>query len=143
MLWGVALWSSIKYLPLDNSNRPLDRVGCELTSLRTYIQHRESVLVDVKQILIDALFLRVEPQDLDPDTALFGIGLGLDSVDALEIIVAVESHFDLSLSEEEAVIGDEGTGDDGSLRGTQMQRYLRTINSLVDMILHLQKEKSA
>lgn len=114
-----------------------------MTSLRTYIQHRESVLVDVKQILIDALFLRVEPQDLDPDTALFGIGLGLDSVDALEIIVAVESHFDLSLSEEEAVIGDEGTGDDGSLRGTQMQRYLRTINSLVDMILHLQKEKSA
>jgi len=61
--------------------------------------------------------MKMQPGDLDPDTPLFGSGLGLDSVDAVVIIVELESRFSLRISEEEG------------------RRALRTVNTIVDLIL--------
>ena len=52
----------------------------------------------LKTDLIDQLNLEdLEPDDIDTSAALFGDGLGLDSIDALEIIVLLEKEYDIKL----------------------------------------------
>ena len=46
---------------------------------------------ELKKEIIEALNLEdVKPEDIDEDAPLFGSGLGLDSIDALELIVLIE-----------------------------------------------------
>lgn len=54
---------------------------------------------EIKEKLIEALHLeQVTPQDLDADAPLFGEdGIGLDSIDALEIIVMLEKNYGIRL----------------------------------------------
>ena len=48
----------------------------------------------IKRLIVDALHLEgVSPSDIEDDAPLFGEGLGLDSVDALELVVALEKEF--------------------------------------------------
>ena len=50
----------------------------------------------LKAILVDELMLQMTPEEIGDDTPLFGPeGLGLDSVDALQLVVALEKHFNL------------------------------------------------
>jgi acyl carrier protein len=59
---------------------------------------------EIKQLLIQALDLRGKTEaDIDDDAPLFGAGLGLDSLDALELAVALEDRFGVSVPE-----GEEG-----------------------------------
>jgi acyl carrier protein len=54
---------------------------------------------EVKQLLIETLQLEdVTPADIEAEAPLFGEGLGLDSVDALEIAVALKRRYGLQLS---------------------------------------------
>lgn len=85
--------------------------------LREAIEQRERVLARVHEMLTTALQLDHEPNEIDPDTPLFGTGLGLDSVDAVEIIVALESEFGVYVEETEGILA------------------LRTVNTLADAIL--------
>lgn len=85
--------------------------------LATIIQEREVLLERVRRILIENLGVRREADEIDPDTPLFGTGLGLDSVDAVELLVSVEAEFDVRLP-------DEGAG----------RMALRTLNTVVDMV---------
>ncbi|MCG8624435.1 MAG: phosphopantetheine-binding protein [Proteobacteria bacterium] len=85
--------------------------------LKEKIEHRENTLNRVIELLISGLQLDRSYEELDPDTPLFGTGLGLDSVDAVEIVVALESEFGVSLEEGDSMFA------------------LRTINSLVDVVL--------
>ena len=39
----------------------------------------------------------ITPADIDPDAPLFGDGLGLDSIDALEIIILLEKYYGIKL----------------------------------------------
>ncbi|MBL4762133.1 MAG: acyl carrier protein [Gammaproteobacteria bacterium] len=48
-------------------------------------------------LIIDALNLRLKPDDIDPEEALFNSGLGLDSIDALEIAVAIEIEYGVKI----------------------------------------------
>jgi acyl carrier protein len=57
----------------------------------------------VKKMLVEALKLDVKPEAIDDDAPLFGSGLGLDSLDALQLAVSVEETFGVQ-------IGDEATG---------------------------------
>ena len=41
----------------------------------------------------------VEPQDIDENEELFGDGLGLDSIDALELIVLLEKEYDVKIED--------------------------------------------
>jgi len=48
----------------------------------------------IKQVLVDSLMLKVGPEEIGDDTELFSPqGLGLDSIDALELSVAIEKNF--------------------------------------------------
>lgn len=53
---------------------------------------------DIKALIIDALKLEdIGPDDINSDEMLFGTGLGLDSIDALELGVALRKHFGLKI----------------------------------------------
>ncbi len=52
----------------------------------------------LKEQIIDALNLEeVKPEEIDNDAPLFGEGLGLDSIDALELIVLMEKFYGIRL----------------------------------------------
>jgi acyl carrier protein len=58
-----------------------------------------SVEDEVKQLIIDVLQLEdITPADIDTDAPLFADGLGLDSIDALELGVALHKRYGISLS---------------------------------------------
>lgn len=53
---------------------------------------------DIKALIIDALKLEdVQPEDIDSEEMLFGGGLGLDSIDALELGVALRRRYGLKI----------------------------------------------
>lgn len=52
----------------------------------------------VKQMLVDSLLLQLAPADIGDDQALFGPdSMGLDSVDALQVVVALDKKFGLKI----------------------------------------------
>ena len=54
---------------------------------------------EIKQLIIDVLQLEdITPADIDTDAPLFIDGLGLDSIDALELGVALHKRYGISLS---------------------------------------------
>ncbi|MBQ9204297.1 MAG: acyl carrier protein [Prevotella sp.] len=59
----------------------------------------EELIVELKEKIIEALNLEeMTPDDIDTDAALFGDGLGLDSIDALELIVLMEKNYGIKLA---------------------------------------------
>ena len=59
----------------------------------------EELILELKKEIIDALNLEeMPPDDIDTDAPLFGDGLGLDSIDALEIIVLLEKKYGIKLA---------------------------------------------
>lgn len=61
----------------------------------------------IKAMIIDALQLEdIRPEDIDTDAPLFGEGLGLDSIDALELGVALKKRFGLTLASNDPAIKD-------------------------------------
>jgi acyl carrier protein len=79
------------------------------------IEQRKAILRGIKEELIDGLQLDYQVTDIDDDTFLFGTGLSLDSIDAMEIIVGLQSRFGVMLPE-------------GSIAA------MRTINTLADFV---------
>ena len=54
------------------------------------------------QLIIDGLHLEdLTPQDIDPNAPLFGTGLGLDSIDALELAVLIERTYGVKIADAE------------------------------------------
>jgi acyl carrier protein len=94
-------------------------------ALRAQIARRERVIEELKRILIENLHVAVPADAIDLDAALFGTGLGLDSVDALELVVATEASFRVTFPQD-------------TLRGS-----LRTVNAVVDLVLALEPGKVA
>lgn len=88
------------------------------TELDLYLDRREQVLDGVRRVLRENLGVRRAPGEIDPDTPLFGTGLGLDSVDAVELLVCLEAEFGVRLP-------DDVTG----------RAVLRTVNSVVDLVM--------
>ena len=62
---------------------------------------RQAMLQTLATILRDDLALKLVPEQLDPDVPLFGVGFGLDSVDAIELAFAVEREFGLELPQDD------------------------------------------
>jgi acyl carrier protein len=60
----------------------------------------EELIAQLKEQIIDALNLEdLTPADIADDAPLFGEGLGLDSIDALELIVLMERNYGIKLKE--------------------------------------------
>ena len=73
----------------------------------------------IKEMLVKNLMLQISPEKIDNDLPLFGPdGLGLDSIDALELAVSMEKTFGVGVPNSE-VAG----------------RALRSVNSMHDYIL--------
>lgn len=72
----------------------------------------------LKELLIERLkFEDMTPEDISDDDPLFEGGLGLDSIDALEIVVMLESEFGLKIKNEASA-----------------RQYFRSISSLAQLV---------
>ena len=73
---------------------------------------------ELKRILIDALNLDgVTPETIADDAPLFGEGLGLDSIDALEIAMAIEKRFGIKVQPDK-----------------ETKKYFFSIQTLADLV---------
>lgn len=60
----------------------------------------EALINELKENIIAVLNLEgMKPEDIDNDSPLFGDGLGLDSIDALELIVLMEKNYGIKLED--------------------------------------------
>jgi len=60
----------------------------------------DALIEKLKTQIIEQLNLaEVKPEDIDPNAPLFGTGLGLDSIDALELIVLLEKHYGIKIED--------------------------------------------
>jgi acyl carrier protein len=58
----------------------------------------KTLIQELKQLIIDSLDLEdIGPDDIDVQAPLFGDGLGLDSIDALELGVAIQKRYQVKL----------------------------------------------
>lgn len=51
----------------------------------------------VAKLLVETLHLEISPDAIDPTAPLFGEGLGLDSIDALELAMAISQEYGFKL----------------------------------------------
>ena len=59
---------------------------------------QDELIEQLKNQIIAALSLEdIKPEDIDPDAPLFGEGLGLDSIDALELMLLLEKNYGIKL----------------------------------------------
>lgn len=84
------------------------------------INKRAEVINSMKKELIKRLNLPYKPEDMHEDISLFGAGLGLDSLDALEVVLCVEHCFGIKIPENNISI-------------------LRSINTLADYVIEQQE----
>ena len=72
---------------------------------------------EIKRAIVRSLRLPMAPEDIEDGVSLFGEGLGLDSIDVLELVLEIERTFGVSIT-------DEQTG----------AKVLRSVNSIADYI---------
>lgn len=83
-----------------------------------YLERRERALGEVRRLLASIVDFKGSPDDIDPDAALFGTGLGLDSLDAVEVLIGLDIELGIKLE-----------GDDPIGLG------LRSVNGVVDAVM--------
>ena len=62
----------------------------------------DALLPEVAALIVEALNLELAPEDIEPDAPLFGEGLGLDSIDVLEIALVISKHYGFQLRSDNA-----------------------------------------
>jgi acyl carrier protein len=77
----------------------------------------EALRAEIKQAIIRSLRLPITAAEIGDDVPLFGEGLGLDSIDVLELVLELERAFGASITDEEM--------------GT---RVLRTVNTIAEFV---------
>jgi acyl carrier protein len=77
----------------------------------------DTVRTDIKLAIVRSLRLPIAADEIGDDVPLFGEGLGLDSIDVLELVLELERSFGVSIS-------DEATG----------ARVLRTVNTIAEFV---------
>ncbi|MBY6261100.1 acyl carrier protein [Azospirillum sp. 412522] len=80
--------------------------------------------LDLATLIVNTLTLEADPDDIDPDAPLYGEGLGLDSIDILEVALAVSKSYGVKLRADDE-------------NNTKIFTSLRTLNS------HIQQLKAA
>jgi len=86
----------------------------------------DSLKAEIKQAIVRSLRLPITPEEIGDSTSLFGDGLGLDSIDVLELVLEIERSFGV-------VIGDEQTG----------MRVLQSVDTIADYITSERAKSSA
>ncbi len=84
----------------------------------------EALELEIKAIVIESLNLEdITPDDIDPAAPLFGDGLGLDSIDALELGVALQKRYGVTMSAD----------------SEETRRHFRSIRSLAAFVAATRK----
>jgi len=66
------------------------------------VSEPEAIRGRIKRLIVESLSLEgLTPESIGDDDRLFGGGLGLDSVDALELVVALEKEYGISVASDE------------------------------------------
>ena len=86
----------------------------------------DNLKAEIKQAIVRSLRLPITPEEIGDDTSLFDEGLGLDSIDVLELVLEIERSFGVS-------IGDEQTG----------MKVLRSVDTIADYITNERAKSSA
>ena len=73
----------------------------EAADMRKKARAQQELCAEIKQMLVERLDLPVEPDWITDDQPLFGRGLELDSVDALEIVVGLAAKFGASVTDDD------------------------------------------
>ncbi len=68
------------------------------------INNPSSLKSDIKHAIVRSLRLPISPDEIGDDTSLFGEGLGLDSIDVLELVLELERSFQVTISDEQTGI---------------------------------------
>lgn len=68
---------------------------------RSRAQDRQKLCSQIKELLVDRLALDLDPRLISDDQPLFGRGLELDSIDTLELAVAVEETFGVVITDDD------------------------------------------
>lgn len=89
---------------------------------KTRLAARREICAKLKSKLVENLDIPYKPDDLSDDISLIGSGLGLDSLDILEIVLCVENNFSVKMPEDSAPV-------------------LRSLNTLVDYIIQQTEAK--
>lgn len=85
----------------------------------------ENLKEAIKQMMVESLMLRITKEEIQDDAPLFGPqGLGLDSIDALELVVALEKQFGVTVP-----------------NSSVARTALATVNSIYDYILSQREGK--
>jgi acyl carrier protein len=82
--------------------------------------------MQVKEAIVRCLRLPMAPHDIADDVQLFGEGLGLDSIDVLELVIELERSFGVKITDEQVA-----------------HRTLRSVNTIVQLIEHLRGQAPA
>jgi acyl carrier protein len=61
-----------------------------------------ALMQEVAEQIVSAINLEIAPSDIDPDAPLYGEGLGLDSIDILEIALVLSKRYGLQLRSDDA-----------------------------------------
>jgi acyl carrier protein len=78
---------------------------------------RDTLAGEVKVAIVRCLRMPIKPEELKDDMPLFDEGLGLDSIDALEIVLELQRSFGVEISDEQ--VG---------------KRVLRSVSTIVEFI---------
>ena len=63
---------------------------------------KNELKTELKRLIVETLHLEdIQPQEIEDEAPLFGEGLGLDSIDALELVVALEKSYSVIIEDEE------------------------------------------
>lgn len=57
--------------------------------------------LELARLIVDTLNLEVQPEEIDPEAPLYGEGLGLDSIDILEMALAISKAYGVQLRSED------------------------------------------
>jgi acyl carrier protein len=83
------------------------------------MQNAAALRSEIKQMLVENCMLQIPPEQITNEQALFGPGsLGLDSVDALQLVVALDKNYGLKVPDPEAA-----------------RKILHSIDSMADAVL--------
>lgn len=89
-----------------------------MTSPQALVLLRNDILDGVREVILERLPAGRLPAEIDADAALFGAGLGLDSVDAVDLVLGLEDRFGVQLPD-----------------GERSYRALRTVGGIVDFVV--------
>src|SRR5580704_555414 len=97
-----------------------------ICSARPKMDNTTEIKQNVRKLMVENLMLQISPEEIGDDQSLFGPGsVGLDSVDALQLVVALDKTYGLKIADPEAA-----------------KKILQNVNSIADAVIIHQQNRS-